>query len=324
MTRNYLLGFMLLTFLAFEACVPARKFEELEAKSKACESELKSSRDSLRKFTESTAEMTRELTELRKSNGTLVRDTAVLGSSYRQMRTQYDKINKLNDEILRKLEMLQKGSEDDARKLSSELQTAQYELQKKEDALKILERDLNDREAKMKSQQQRIEELEALLKKQADAAEALRKMVADALLGFKDKGLTVVEKNGKVYVSMEAKLLFASGSYSVDKNGQEILIKLAKALEGTKDLEILVEGHTDTDKLSSSTTPKDNWELSVLRSTSVVKIMLDNSSMDKKRITAAGRSEYIPVDESDKAKNRRIEIILIPNLDELYKLIEKQ
>src|SRR5690606_32216499 len=108
--------------------------------------------------------------------------------------------------------------------------------------------------------------------KQAEAAEALRKMVADALLGFKDKGLTVVERNGKVYVSMEAKLLFASGSYSVDKNGQEILIKLAKALEGTKDLEILVEGHTDTDKLTSSTTPKDNWELSVLRSTSVVKI----------------------------------------------------
>jgi chemotaxis protein MotB len=321
MKRNYFL-LVLFAVAIFQACVPARKFEELEAKSKACETNLKSSRDSLRKFTESTAEMTRELTELKKSNGILVRDTAVLGSSYRQMRTQYDKINKLNDEILRKLEMLQKGSEDDAKKLNSELQMTQYELQKKEDELKILEKNLNDQKAALEAKQRRIDELEALLKKQAEAAEALRAKVADALLSFKDKGLTVVEKDGKVYVSMEAKLLFASGSYSVDKDGKDILIKLAKVLETQADLDIVVEGHTDTDKLNASTAPKDNWELSVLRSTSVVKIMLENSKMDVKKITAAGRSEYIPVDATDKAKNRRIEIILMPNLDALYKLIE--
>jgi chemotaxis protein MotB len=321
MKRNYFL-LLLLAVALFQACVPARKFEELEAKSKACETNLKSSRDSLRKFTESSAELNRELVELKKSNTILVRDTAVLGSSYRQMRTQYDKINKLNDEILRKLEMLQKGSEDDAKKLNSELQMTQYELQKKEDELKILEKNLNDQKAALEAKQRRIDELEALLKKQADAAEALRAKVAEALLSFKDKGLTVVEKDGKVYVSMEAKLLFASGSYAVDKDGKDILIKLAKVLETQADLDIVVEGHTDTDKLNASTTPKDNWELSVLRSTSVVKIMLENSKMDVKKITAAGRSEYIPVDATDKAKNRRIEIILMPNLDALYKLIE--
>jgi chemotaxis protein MotB len=321
MKRNYFL-LLILAVALFEACIPARKYEELEAKSKACETSLKSSRDSLRKFTESSAEINRELTELKKSNAVLVRDTALLGSSYRQQREQYNLINDLNKEIRAQLELLRKGSEADAQKLNSQLQMTQYELQKKEDELRILEKDLNAKKLDLDAKQKRIDELEALLKKQADAAEALRAKVADALTSFKDKGLTVVEKDGKVYVSMESKLLFATGSYAVDKGGQEILIKLAKVLETQSDLEIVVEGHTDTDKLNSQNTPKDNWELSVLRATSVTKIMLENSKMDNKKITAAGRSEYIPVDPTDKAKNRRIEIILMPNLDELYKLIE--
>lgn len=321
MKRNYFL-LLILAVALFEACIPARKYEELEAKSNACETSLKSSRDSLRKFTEASAELNRELTELKKSNTVLVRDTALLGSSYRQQREQYNLINDLNKEIRAQLEILRKGSEADAQKLNSQLQMTQYELQKKEDELRILEKDLNAKKLDLDAKQKRIDELEALLKKQADAAEALRAKVADALTSFKDKGLTVVEKDGKVYVSMESKLLFATGSYAVDKGGQEILIKLAKVLETQSDLEIVVEGHTDTDKLNSQNTPKDNWELSVLRATSVTKIMLENSKMDNKKITAAGRSEYIPVDVSDKAKNRRIEIILMPNLDELYKLIE--
>jgi chemotaxis protein MotB len=313
---------VLLAFALLEACIPARKYEELQAKSSACETQLKSSRDSLRKFTEATAEMKRELEELRKSNTVLVRDTNLLGASYRQQKEQYRQINENYKLIQSQLEQLRKGSEADALKLNSQLQMTQYELQKKQDELMKLEKDLNDRKLAMDAQQKRIDELEALLKKQADAAEALRSKVADALTSFKDKGLTVVEKDGKVYVSMESKLLFATGSYSVDKSGQEILIKLAKVLETQTDLEIVVEGHTDTDKLNSSNTPKDNWELSVLRATSVTKIMLDNSKMDPKKISASGRSEYIPVDASDKAKNRRIEIILMPNLDALYKLLE--
>jgi chemotaxis protein MotB len=96
---------------------------------------------------------------------------------------------------------------------------------------------------------------------------------------------------------------------------------LAKALESTSDLEIIVEGHTDNTKMSSPTSPKNNWELSVLRATAVVEIMLANSSMDPKKIMASGRSEFLPVDANDKAKNRRIEVIVSPNLDELYKII---
>src|SRR5690606_26261440 len=145
----------------------------------------------------------------------------------------------------------------------------------------------------------------------------LKQKVANALKGFENRGLTVNEKNGKIYVSLEAKLLFASGSTKVEEEGKKALVELAKVLENEKDLEIIVEGHTDIDKLVSSVHPKNNWELSVLRSTSVIEILLANSKMDPTQLMAGGRSEFIPVDPNDKAKNRRIEIIISPNLNEL-------
>lgn len=314
-------------FLPFAAiylasCVPARKYEEVAAKQKACEDELRMLRDSTRGLFDAHKELTTEHSRLKKATDALARDTSVLGASYRQMREQYDKINKLNDEIMKKLDILQKGSELESSKLAAQLEATRLELQKKEDALKLFERELNVKKQELELKEKRIKELEDILAKQEAASKALKDKVANALLSFKDKGLTVEQKNGKVYVSMEAKLLFASGSYKVDMEGKDALIKLARILEEQKDIEVLVEGHTDTDKISSSTVPRDNWELSVLRATSVVKLMLESSKMDPKRITAAGRSEYLPVDASDKAKNRRIEIILIPNLDELYKVIQ--
>jgi len=323
MTKKILLPVLVFTTIYFTACVPGRKYEELEAKYKAADAELKTCRDSSRNTGSYLKELEREHTQLKKAAEGLTRDTSVLGYSYRQMREQYDKINRLNDEIMKKLELLQKGSEIESGKLSAELEKTRLELQRKEDELRKLERDLNDRSAQLAEKEKRVKELEDLLAKQEQAIKALRDKVAAALIGFKDKGLTVTEKDGKVYVSMEAKLLFASGSYKVDNEGKDALMKLAKILEEQKDLEILVEGHTDTDKLKSPNVPSDNWELSVLRSTSVVKLMLENSKMDPKKISAAGRSEYIPVDVSDKAKNRRIEIVLIPNLDELYKILDK-
>lgn len=305
------------------ACVPARKLELAEAKQKYCEEELQRSRDSTRALLDASKEVYAERDRLKKAVEHLGRDTSILGSSYRQLTVQYDKINKLNDEIMRKLDFLQKGSEIEAGKLSKDLEATRLELQKKEDELKLLERELNVKKQELEMREKRIKELEDLIAKQEAASNALRDKIANALLAFKDKGLTVVQKNGRVYVSLEAKLLFASGSFKVDQEGKEALIKLAKILEEQTDLEVLVEGHTDTDKLNSTNVPRDNWELSVMRATAVVKLMLESSKMNPKKITAAGRSEYLPVDASDKSKNRRIEIILIPNLDDLYKAIEK-
>ena len=171
--------------------------------------------------------------------------------------------------------------------------------------------------------EQRVNELEEMIKRKDDAVKALKTKVANALKGFENKGLTVVQKNGKIYVSLEAKLLFSSGSTVVEVEGKKALIDLAKVLESEKEVEIVVEGHTDTDKFTSPSSPRNNWELSVLRSTAVVEIMTANSKMNPAKLMAAGRSEYLPVDLKDKAKNRRIEIIISPNLNELFDIISK-
>ena len=212
-----------------------------------------------------------------------------------------------------------------------ELNRTQESLQKKEDMLKDLEKDLNEKQAaidktnaELADKQKRLADLEKLLADQEAASQALKNKVQAALLGFKDKGLTVSEKDGKVYVSMEAQLLFATGSTVVDPKGKKALIDLAKAIENDTDMEVIVEGHTDTDKLNAPAYPKDNWDLSVLRATEVVKIILSNSGVKPQILSASGRGEFYPVDAEDKSKNRRIEIILQPKLDELYKLIEGQ
>lgn len=149
----------------------------------------------------------------------------------------------------------------------------------------------------------------------------LKERVSKALTGFEGKGLTVSERDGKIYVSLENQLLFATGSTVVDQKGKQALVDLAKAIENEKDLNILVEGHTDTDKVLGGSTYKDNWDLSVLRATSVVRILQESSRIDPVRVTAAGRGEYVPLDPKDKARNRRIEVILAPDLRELYKLV---
>lgn len=261
--------------------------------------------------------------------GELNSDTLQLGKEYRQLKAQYDKINELNEILSKKSSELLSQATGENKKLVDELNETQEKLQKKEDMLKGLEKDLNEKQAaidktnaELADKQKRLENLEKLLADQQAASETLKNKVQAALLGFKDKGLTVSEKDGKVYVSMEAKLLFATGSTAVDPNGKKALVDLAKAIENEVDMEILVEGHTDTDKLNASAYPKDNWDLSVLRATEVVKIMMANSSVHPEILTAAGRGEYHPVDSNDKSKNRRIEIILQPKLDELYKLIE--
>ena len=159
---------------------------------------------------------------------------------------------------------------------------------------------------KLQKREKRVNELEKIITNKDAIVRALKEKVANALLGFRDKGLSVVEKNGKVYVSMDAKLLFASGSTKVDSEGIKALKELAKVLEDQKDLEILVEGHTDSDKMKSNSHPVDNWELSVLRATSVVKIMLKNSKMDPTTVSATGRSQYIPIDVKDKSRNKKI------------------
>ncbi len=174
---------------------------------------------------------------------------------------------------------------------------------------------------------ERLQELEIALKQKDAMMAELKSKVSSALLGFENNGLTITQKNGKVYVSMDEKLLFQTGSYAVDPRGVEAIKNLAKVLEQNRGIQVLVEGHTDNVPYRSGGGHiQDNWDLSVKRATSIVRILLEHSNIDPERVTAAGRGEFFPVDPANtteaKQKNRRTEIILIPDMDKLYDILE--
>lgn len=180
--------------------------------------------------------------------------------------------------------------------------------------------------ADLKKREARLKEVEDALHKRDEATNALKEKLQKALLGFQQNGLTVDIRNGKVYVSLTDKLLFPSGSIIIDARGKQALSQLAAVLNKEPDINIAVEGHTDDKKVINLGQIKDNWDLSVLRSTSVCRYLTEVEKVDPHRLTATGKSEYQPIDSSDTAdartKNRRIEIILSPKLDELYNLIK--
>ena len=174
-------------------------------------------------------------------------------------------------------------------------------------------------------QAKRLKDLQTLIQSQKDMLNKLKKTVADALINFKPDELSVELKDGRLYVSLQEKLLFKSGSAVVDPKGIEALHKLAQVLYTTQDISVMIEGHTDNVPISGKY--EDNWALSVARSTSIVRILTRNDKVDPKTIIAAGRAEFYPVADNTtiegKAKNRRTEIILSPNLKELFKLLNQ-
>jgi chemotaxis protein MotB len=179
----------------------------------------------------------------------------------------------------------------------------------------------------LKKREQRLKEVEDILKKRDEASTQLKDKLQKALLGFTENGLTVEMKNGKVYVSLTDKLLFPSGSIVIDEKGKQALSQLAKVLKTQPEIFIAVEGHTDSQKINNLGQIKDNWDLSVLRSTSVVRFLTDTEKVAGIRLTATGKGEFQPLGTNatpeGRSTNRRIEIVLSPKLDELYDLIKK-
>lgn len=317
-------AFMLVLIpMAFVACVPARKYEETKQRADSMQAEVDAAKANALAAQTSTAELSAQVADYSKRNAELERDTTVLGTSLRKMNVQYDKINKLNDELLGKYNDLLAGGRSENRKLLTDLEATRLELQNREDSVNALAKRISEKQATLADREAKLAELQAEIAAKDAAMKNLKDRVSQALVGFEGKGLTVEQRNGRIYVSMDNKLLFPSGSAAVDAKGKEAVSKLAKAIESEKELSILVEGHTDTDKIGGGSSYKDNWDLSVARATSVVRIMQESSKLDPVRITAAGRGEYVPIDPNDKAKNRRIEVVLIPDLKELYNLVKE-
>ncbi len=323
MNIKFLLPVGLLLIL-ISSCVPNRKFIDVQKAKEACEAENKQMRATTEEYETKANEIQSKFDVAQRRLDALRSDTSVMGSSIRILRKQYDKINALNEQLLNKTASLNEGTEQEKRNLMTELDQVRLNLQAKEDALNQLEATLGAKQAELEDREEKLENLRSIIQRKDSSMQALRKSVADALIGFEGKGLTVEKRNGRVYISMEAQLLFATGSTKVDQKGKQAVIDLARAIQGKDDLRVMVEGHTDTDEFSRSTYPRNNWDLSVLRATSVIQIMLDNSDLDPHILEAAGRSQYQPVDPNDKSKNRRIEVILSPKLEELMNIINPE
>lgn len=243
-------------------------------------------------------------------------DTADRGTRLRQCQIRNGELERLNDLLSDQLDRSRSSSSAEQAALLEELQRIRADLQFQEDSLLALERDLRSREA-------RVAELTRMLESQRAAGEALKARLSDALFAFRNKGLEVEERDGKVYVRLSSKLLFASGSTAIDPEGRKALIDLSKAIEDEDGFEVVVEGHTDDVAFNSPTAPRNNWELSVLRATAVVEVMTASSTLNPQVLTAAGRSEFHPRDPNDRNRNRRIEVVLSPKLSGLYDLLDE-
>ena len=343
---NFLSILFLFSVLIF-SCVPARKYKELQTNREKCDKENSDLKDENRKLSTNATEQDAKIQKLTKQITVLLNDTLILSNTIHSLKSSYDQLNQTYNLLIDKEKELMNGNTAETKKILSQLQKQQEYNQNQEDQLrelgknleekqkgleqldkelKVSKEELKNKQSELEEKQAKLIELQQILNKKDSTVKALKDKVTDALLSYQNNGLTIQQKNGKVYVSLDEKLLFKSASYIVDTKGVEALKKLAKVLETNSDVSIMVEGHTDNVPYNGKSLIKDNWDLSVMRATSVVKIILENSSIDPKRLTAAGRSQYLPVDPENtseaRSKNRRTEIILTPKLDELFQIIE--
>jgi len=329
----------LLLLLLFVSCVPLKQFEELSNENDLLQENANKTEKENDALKVENRELSADLDRFKSKVGQLEEEASLLKQQKDRLQQKHDDLYQKYSDALEQFNNKQ-GNASNSKKLLAYLQELQEDLQGREDELAKAEQALIDKKKnldkareellladnKLNEQNKRLLELEELLNSKDEAMQALKSSISDALTGFSGEELQVHMKNGKVYVSLEEKLLFQSGRYEVNAQGVSALKKIAAVLEQSTDIDILVEGHTDNVPYTGKGELKDNWDLSVKRATTVVRIIIKNSSINPNRITAAGRSKYIPVIEGNEAsalqKNRRTEIILAPQWDEVLKLID--
>jgi chemotaxis protein MotB len=332
-TKPTLFYIFLIAIIGISSCVPARKYEDLLERRQRCEDQNNQLRVENEELITYSNELMRSRDNLQERVEQLRKDTTEIGRINRRLETNYDRLLETYENLLDQNQKLMEGQEIESARILRRLKETQEDLQKREDELNRAaaqmdekERNLNQLMSELGEKELRVLELENVLARQDSTVQALRRTVSNALLGFEGQGLTVEIKNGKVYVSLEESLLFASGSTTVDSRGVNALRQLATVLATNPEINVLIEGHTDDVPLRPGSAIRDNWDLSVLRATAIVRILLQNSNIDPQRLTAAGRGEYMPIDPAKtpeaRKKNRRTEIILTPQLDDLFQIIE--
>lgn len=286
-------------------------YEDLQQRNRELIGEL---RETKAKSERDLGELQQLYDELLQQHAELQRELTVTQTRLNDLRTSYDTLlstssSALSDNSRRNRELL-------------------MQLEEKEKALANEQARLEKLQKDLAARSKRIDELESLIAAKDAKMNALKNAVANALTNFEGKGLTVEQRDGKVYVSMENKLLFGSGSWAVNAEGRRAVQQLGEVLAQNDDISVLIEGHTDNVPYGGSGPLNDNWDLSVKRATSIVKILRENPNIDPQNLTAAGRGEHAPVASNEtaegRAKNRRIEVILSPKLDEITQLLNEE
>lgn len=289
----------------FNACIPARQYEELQLKKGKCEEENAKLKTENSGYTTQNQELAATNTDLTKRKAELERDTSSLGTAQRRLTNLYNELNSSYEKLVANNDKLLASKTDETKKVIGQLQMTQEELIKKQDELSKKEVALNQLQGDLKTREERVKELQSMLDQKDSLANALRKIVSNALSGFEGNGLTITKRDGNVYVSMDEKLLFASGSTVVDKRGEEALQQLAGVLEKNAEINVRIEGHTDNVPISGGPI-KDNWDLSVLRATSVTRILTKyGATINPVRLIPSGRSSYLPIEPNTSAESKR-------------------
>ncbi len=309
---------ILLAVLSLSSCVSKRMYEDLDNKYnrlKNQNSNLVGENDELFSTTKDLENENKNLKSsidsLSSAKAILQNDVIALAEKKKQLEALYDELSQSS------------ASQLDAK--AKEILLLSNQLNEKENDLIAESTRLEKMKVDLASRSERVQQLEDLIVAKEAKMQNLKNAVSNALQNFEGKGLTVHRKNGKVYVSMDNKLLFSSGSWAVGNQGKSAVVQLAKVLKQNKDIEVLIEGHTDNVPYHG-TTLVDNWDLSTKRATAIVRILVNNN-VSPKRVTAAGRGEFLPIESNTtrqgKAKNRRIEVKLAPNLDAINNLLEE-
>ena len=310
MIKKASIGLLLLA-LSASSCVSKKIYNDLESKYSDLKKENRSIADENEDLKKAKNQLELDRDNLTKDlNGTradLEKQKANLAAEQKKFKLLQDSYN-----------ALEKNSNDALEKNMNKNRELLAELEAKS-------KTLAEEQARLDKTASRLNELEAMIAAKEAAMKKLKETLSKALNGFEGKGLTVEQKNGKVYVSMENKLLFNSGSWAVGSEGRKAVVELGKVLGDNPDLSVLIEGHTDDDPYGGSGPIANNWDLSTKRATAIVAILSENGKINKQKLTAAGRGEFSPLTSNasaeGKAKNRRIEIILTPNLDEIAEML---
>lgn len=299
MIKRFAIGLLTLTLLS--SCVTKKLYNELDQ-------QYQSALEENQRLSEDLTTLNSSMSDLEQAKKQLAQQLKDLQQERQNLNAEIGAAQNRLQDLQNSYSNLEKHSEESLQAEAARLAKAQAEL------------DLKSK---------RVQELENILAANDKQMRALRDNLAHALNAFEGRGLTIEQKNGKVYVSMENKLLFKSGSWAVNEEGRQAVVELGKVLATNPDISVLIEGHTDNDKILGNLGDgvQTNWDLSTKRALAIVSILTENASIEKKNLTAAGRSEYAPLMNNStneaKAKNRRIEVILTPNLDKINEILNQ-